>query len=127
MTIRQRFTLEAIEPILDAAGFRVRDMGLLAAALDRPWVTFEGKELYPNPWLKAGALIHSIESSHPLVDGNKRLGVLLGSIVLRTHGIDDMRISDDQWFEVVIRTAAVDSIPEGIGHQLYVAWLESRP
>lgn len=103
---RDLFRLEALRPWLEDHGFHSRDWGLPASALDRPWITFAGKELYPDAWHKAGALLDSIESSHPLLDGNKRLGVLLVSLMLRAHGIDDRIISDDQWFDLVVDVAA---------------------
>lgn len=103
---RDLFRLEALLPWLEDHGFHSRDWGLLASALDRPWITFAGKELYPDAWHKVGALLDSMESSHPLLDGNKRLGVLLVSLMLRAHGIDDRIISDDQWFDLVVDLAA---------------------
>lgn len=106
MDARKILRLDALRPWLEEHQFYARDWGLLAAALDRPWVTFGGTDLYPDVWHKTGALIDSIESSHPLLDGNKRLGVLLGSLMLRTHGVDDTKISDDQWFYLITDVAA---------------------
>ncbi len=53
---------------------QVRDVGLLQAALARPQATAFGDQAYPTLDLQAAALLHSIVTSHPLVDGNKRLG-----------------------------------------------------
>ncbi|MDP2671284.1 MAG: type II toxin-antitoxin system death-on-curing family toxin [bacterium] len=50
----------------------VRDWGLLASALGRPQASFAGEDLYPSLELKAAALIQSLSSNHPFVDGNKR-------------------------------------------------------
>lgn len=50
----------------------VRDWDLLASALGRPQATFGGEDLYPNIFHKAAALIQSLSSNHPFVDGNKR-------------------------------------------------------
>ena len=50
----------------------VRDWGLLASALGRPQASFAGDDLYPDLYLKAAALIQSLSSNHPFVDGNKR-------------------------------------------------------
>lgn len=105
MDPRLLFTLDAIQPWLEAHGFVPRDAGLLAAALDRPWSTFGGVELYKTPFDKAAALIDSVESSHPLLDGSKRLGVLLGSLMLRVYGVRDLAISDDEWFDLILDVA----------------------
>lgn len=50
----------------------VRDWDLLASALGRPQATFGGQDLYPDLFLKAAALVQSLSSNHPFVDGNKR-------------------------------------------------------
>lgn len=50
----------------------VRDWDLLPSALGRPQATFGGEDLYPGIFLKAAALIQSISSNHPFIDGNKR-------------------------------------------------------
>ncbi|MBI2326884.1 type II toxin-antitoxin system death-on-curing family toxin [Candidatus Curtissbacteria bacterium] len=56
----------------------VRDWDLLSSALGRPQATFGGEDLYPDIFLKAAALIQSLSSNHPFIDGNKRtaLGTL---------------------------------------------------
>ena len=38
----------------------VRDMQLLDSALNRPYQTFDGIELYPTPVAKAAAILESI-------------------------------------------------------------------
>jgi len=50
----------------------VRSWDLLSSALGRPQATFGGQDLYPDIYLKAAALIQSLSSNHPFVDGNKR-------------------------------------------------------
>ena len=50
---------------------RVRDAGLLEAALARRQSTVFGADAYPDLHSKAAALPHSLARSHGLVDGNK--------------------------------------------------------
>ena len=64
----------------------VRDMGILEGALASPFMTFGGCELYPTPILKAAHLGFSVISSHPFVDGNKRVGVVLLVTMLNAYG-----------------------------------------
>jgi death on curing protein len=52
---------------------KVRDYGLLASAAARPATSAFGQDAYPDLATKAAALLHSICSSHALIDGNKRL------------------------------------------------------
>ncbi|NLZ57054.1 MAG: hypothetical protein GX898_01905 [Corynebacterium sp.] len=80
---RLLFQLEVLCPWLEEHGFHSRDWGLLSSVLERPWAIFGGNDLYPDVWNKAGALLDSIEANHPLLDGHKRLGVLLCSLLLR--------------------------------------------
>ncbi len=51
----------------------IRDQGLLQSAIERPRTTVFGEEAYKTFPEKAAALMHSLASNHPLVDGNKRL------------------------------------------------------
>ncbi|MCM1299707.1 MAG: type II toxin-antitoxin system death-on-curing family toxin [Firmicutes bacterium] len=65
----------------------VRDIGLLCSALNAPFQSFEGKEMYPSLLSKAAALCRSIISNHPFVDGNKRIGIHVMLIFLELNGI----------------------------------------
>ena len=51
---------------------KVRDYGLLDAAVARPQATVFGVDAYPDVWDKAAALLQSLARNHALVDGNKR-------------------------------------------------------
>ena len=66
----------------------VRDWDLLSSALGRAQATFGGKDLYPNVFLKAAALIQSLSSNHPLVDGNKRTALATLEYFLYLNGIE---------------------------------------
>jgi len=65
---------------------------LLDAALQRPLTAFGGVELFPTLYLKAAALAHSIATTHPFVDGNKRTAYLAAADWLDEEG---MRIAAD--------------------------------
>src|SRR3989344_2603687 len=62
------------EAIIQRAGTKagIRDFALLHSALERPKATYFGKDLYPNIFTKAAALLQSICLNHPFTDGNKR-------------------------------------------------------
>src|SRR5580700_1082464 len=66
----------------------IRDIGALESAINRPYVTFNSVELYPNPIEKAVAIIESIINNHPFVDGNKRAGYVLMRLLLLNLGYD---------------------------------------
>jgi len=65
----------------------VRDWDLLASALGRPQATFGGQDLYPDIFLKAAALVQSLSSNHPFVDGNKRTALTTLEYLLHLNGI----------------------------------------
>ena len=63
--------------VVDRLGFHVRDAGLLSSAIARPRTTVFGEDAYPDLATKAAALFESLVRNHPLLDGNKRLAVVL--------------------------------------------------
>jgi death on curing protein len=64
----------------------IRDLARLESAVARPQATFNGKELYPDIFLKAAALLDSLVNNHPFVDGNKRTGISSAALFLRANG-----------------------------------------
>lgn len=65
----------------------IRDESMLKSAIFRPFATFDGQDLYPDIFLKAGALIQSIVQNHPFVDGNKRTAFISAYNFLALNGI----------------------------------------
>jgi death-on-curing protein len=91
----------------DAAGggqAQVRDVGLLEAALARPRASVYGEDAYPGPDAKAAALLHSLVTSHPLVDGNKRLGWVAVRLFYLLNDAD-LAAPGDAAFELVVGIA----------------------
>lgn len=64
----------------------VRDVALLESAVARPRATFGGKDLYPDLFSKAAALMDSLIRNHPFIDGNKRTGIAAAALFLRQNG-----------------------------------------
>ncbi len=96
----------------------VRDLGLLGAAAARPQASAFGEDAYPDVWSKAGALLHSIVSNHPLVDGNKRLGWLATAVFLELNEASVSTAANDDVYDLVIAVAtgelSVDQIAEAL-------------
>lgn len=63
----------------------IRDLGLLQSAVSRPMATFGGKDLYPDIFQKAAALMESLIKNHPFIDGNKRTAISSAGIFLRIN------------------------------------------
>lgn len=64
----------------------VRDPGLLDSAAQRPMATAFGREVHPELYGKAAALLQALLINHPLVDGNKRTAWLSCVTLLALHG-----------------------------------------
>lgn len=83
----------------------VRDIGLLDAAAARPRSSVYGADAYPDLDRKAAALLHSIVTSHPLLDGNKRLGWVAVRLFYRVNDAD-LRAPHDDAYQLVVDVAA---------------------
>lgn len=82
----------------------IRDLGLLASAIDMPRTTFDGKELHKSLFDKAAAYLFHIIKNHPFNDGNKRTGAFTAILFLRMNGIKlDLDLA--QYENLVILTA----------------------
>ncbi len=65
-------------------------------------------DAYQTIAIKAAALLHSLASNHPLVDGNKRLAWLATVVFLELNGLAP-KLSDDEAFDVVWAVASGES------------------
>lgn len=98
----------------------VRDLNALKSALNRPFATFDKKDLYPTPTDKAAALIESIVINHPFMDGNKRMGYVLMRLLLLKLKYD-MRANQNEKYEFVMKIASGEFKIEQI-----TSWLKER-
>lgn len=93
----------------------IRDLGGLQAAAARPQATFEGKELYPDLFAKAAALLESLIRNHPFVDGNKRTAIASTGLFLRQNGWA-VEATQEELYAFTMRMATGESsLPEGRG------------
>ncbi|MDR3694814.1 type II toxin-antitoxin system death-on-curing family toxin [Mucilaginibacter sp.] len=82
----------------------IRDMGLLDAALNRPFATFDSIDLYPTPFDKASAILESILINHPFIDGNKRTAYVLMKLLLFQNGIL-LTANQSEKYQMVIKAS----------------------
>jgi death-on-curing protein len=79
-------TLEDLLDLSEMLGAEVRDPGLLDSSAYRPQSGMFGQDAYPTIWLKAAALMQSIDHNQALLDGNKRLSWIASLVFLRRNG-----------------------------------------
>ena len=96
----------------------LRDIGLLGAAAARPRASAFGEDAYPDVWTKAAALLHSVVSNHPLLDGNKRLGWLATAAFLELNDASVSTAANDDVYDLVMAVARGDMSVDGIATEL---------
>lgn len=65
----------------------LRDEGLFDSAVQGPFATFGGQELYPSIEEKAAKLGVTLTKNHAFLDGNKRIGAYALLIFLDVNGV----------------------------------------
>jgi death on curing protein len=95
---------------------KIRDIGLLEAALARPQTSAFGADAYLTLDEKAAALLHSLARNHALLDGNKRLAL---SGLIAFYGVNGRRLilTNDAAYELVMAIASgeLDTVAEIAG------------
>ena len=66
----------------------LRDEGMLESALNAPFQTFGGEDVYPSLQQKAARLCYGLVKNHPFVDGNKRIGAHAMLVFLALNGVE---------------------------------------
>ena len=66
----------------------IRDEGLLDSALESPFQSFGGEELYPSIQAKAARLCYGLVKNHAMIDGNKRIGAHTMLVFLAVNGYE---------------------------------------
>ena len=80
---------------------KLRDVGLLEAAVARPKASAFGADAYPDLHSKSAALLLSICQNHALIDGNKRLALAATIVMLGVNGWK-LTLTNDEAYNLVI-------------------------
>ena len=83
----------------------IRDVKLLESALDTPFQSFGGEELYPTIQAKAARLGYGLIRNHSMIDGHKRIGVHVMLVFLALNGIE-LKYTQKELYEVILAVAA---------------------
>ena len=83
----------------------LRDEGMLDSALNAPFQTFGGEDVYPSLQKKAARLCFGLVKNHPFVDGNKRIGAHAMLVFLALNGIE-LQHTQSELSDVILQLAA---------------------
>ena len=83
----------------------VRDYNLLDSALENPFQSFGGEELYPTIQAKAARLGYGLIKNHCMIDGNKRIGTHAMLVFLVLNGIE-LKHTQKELYETILDIAA---------------------
>ena len=91
----------------------VRDYNLLDSALETPFQSFGGVELYPTIQAKAARLGYGLIKNHCMIDGNKRIGTHAMLVFLALNGIE-LKYTQKELYETILDVAAGNIEYEGL-------------
>ena len=95
----------------------IRDEGMLDLALNNPFQSFGGKELYPSIQAKAARLCFGLVKNHAMLDGNKRLGAHVMLVFLALNGYE-LSYGQKELSDVILALASGD-----IGEKEILQWI----
>ena len=98
----------------------IRDEGLLESAINAPFQTFDGKELYSSLVEKVARLGYGLIKNHPFVDGNKRIGTHAMLVFLDINGVS-LEYEDDDIINTILGVASGK-----IDEDQLVTWLQNH-
>ena len=91
----------------------VRDYNLLDSALETPFQSFGGDELYPTIQAKAARLGYGLIKNHCMIDGNKRIGTHAMLVFLALNGIE-LKYTQKELYETTLDVVAGNIEYEGL-------------
>ena len=91
----------------------VRDYNLLDSALETPFQSFGGEDLYYTLQAKAARLGYGLIKNHCMIDGNKRIGTHTMLVFLALNGIE-LSYTQKELYETILNVAAGNITYEGL-------------
>ncbi|MCI6919340.1 MAG: type II toxin-antitoxin system death-on-curing family toxin [Lachnospiraceae bacterium] len=82
----------------------IRDYNLLDSALENPFQSFGGEELYPTLQAKAARLGYGLIKNHCMIDGNKCIGIHAMLVFLAINGIE-IDYTQKELYETILAIA----------------------
>ncbi len=86
----------------------LRDEALLDAAVNAPFQSFGGADIYPSIQQKAARLGYGLIMNHAFIDGNKRIGAHVMLTFLAANNIE-LSYEQSELSDVILKTASGES------------------
>ena len=100
--------------------YGVRDESLLDSALNAPFQSFDGYDLFPTVIEKAVRLCIGLIKNHPFHDGNKRIGAMALLITLDLNMIS-IKTNSTELSKIILLLASGDVDDRGL-----LRWVKDR-
>ena len=82
-----------------------RDENILISALETPFQSYEGQELYPSIQAKAARLCYGLVKNHAMIDGNKRIGAHVMLVFLALNGVE-LQYTQKEFYSIILELAS---------------------
>lgn len=102
--------------------YGVRDEDLLDSALEAPFQTFAGNDLYPDDMDKIVRFGYGLIGNHPFHDGNKRIGALALLTLLKLNGYK-VESTNKEFADIIYDVA---SGSEGKDYEELLNWVKEH-
>ena len=96
------------------------DKNLFDSAVNAPFQSFNGQDLYPTLLEKAARLGYGLINNHPFIDGNKRTGTHAMLVFLGVNQVF-LEYDDAALIETILRVAAGT-----LNEKHLLAWLQEH-
>lgn len=83
----------------------IRDEALLDSALNAPFQSFSGEDVYPSIQQKAARLCFGLVKNHAFLDGNKRIGAHVMLVFLAVNDIE-LEYTQEELSEMILSVAS---------------------
>ncbi len=94
--------------------------GAIDAALQRPHSGFGDVECFPGVFRKAAAVAHSLATTHPFADANKRTGLAVAIATLHLNGFELDATGEEE------EQAVLDLVIGNTTLEDFAGWLEEH-
>lgn len=98
----------------------VLNEGMLDSALQAPFQTFGGEELFPDDKEKVIRLAYGLIKNHSFRDGNKRIGALVLLVMLKLNGYR-VNATNEEFTDIIMGIAASNKDDEDLR-----AWVDEH-